>query len=720
MSAARDRLKATYYNSRELTGANPGGMARNGHRTNFVLALKDVGDVAQEIVDYDDANKAAILADNAATVTAVANSNAATVTTVTGLRDATTTARDVTTGARDVTTAARDTAVTASSDAKRTVANNFPDRLDATGSWFTEALAGDPGTVANPTGALISNVAGYGYEYTQANAQGQLFTKGVLAAASGKFYEVEAEVEWTVKGGAETPSLTVGVQGLDAAFANAGGQVQAPLQAVGAVGVVTLKYRFGYTAPTGGAAWPLPGTSIWLRPYVLFNRKSDNSGAVTASTARVRRLTVRDVTAVVAAEISAAAAAASAASVTVATQAEAEQGTGTGLMSSPRVAQAIAAQATPIGGVVKSVASPGAKFLLCDGASYLKATYPTLSALLGDRFATYSITTPTVKSGYTLRALYVEAGLAIMAGTNGNIQTSADAATWTERALSTTNFNEATGAIKLAAKYYVYGISTSTPANRCLVSSANGTTGWADVTAFGTFNNGQGGISSMAYGVVNGTATVVAVGGSSGAAAQLKYSTDEGANWSILVGWTSGAPADQFSPVVLIANGVLAVWCPNPATFKRTTTMVSPVDVTGPVPTPAQVGVGNNLFVCMTSSGDIYTSPDLLTFTLRETPLGYPTFSAYVGYINGAHHFRAVVGSQSRVYATADFVSWYRVSMSQTVATASGLFRAFGTKFLALNQNAGVVTVASFTHNTATDFPLPTLPGELPSYIKAS
>jgi len=252
------------------------------------------------------------------------------------------------------------------------------------------------------------------------------------------------------------------------------------------------------------------------------------------------------------------------------------------------------------------------------------------------------------------------------------------------------------------------------------VSSANGTTGWADVTAFGTFNNGQGGIASMAYGVVNGAATVVAVGGASGAGAQLKYSIDEGANWSILSTWTSGAPADQFSPVVLIANGVLAVWCPNPATFKRTTTMVSPVDVTGPVPTPAQVAVGNNLFVCITAAGEVYTSPDLLTFTLRETPPGYPTLSTYLGYINGAHHFRAVVGSQSRVYATADFVSWYRVSMPQTVSTATGQLRASGAKFLATNSATGTVIVASFTHNTATDFPLPNLPGELPSYIKAS
>ena len=110
-----------------------------------------------------------------------------------------------------------------------------------------------------------------------------------------------------------------------------------------------------------------------------------------------------------------------------------------------------------------------------------------------------------------------------------------------------------------------------------------------------------------------------------------------------------------------------------------------------------------------------------MTFTPRETPLGYPAFSAYLGYFNGAHHFRAVVGSQSRVYATADFVFWYRVSMPQAIANATGLLRAFGTKFLAtVAGSAGVITAASFTHNPATEFPLPAIPGELPSYIKAS
>lgn len=719
MSAARDRLKAGYYNSLELSVANPGGMARNGHRTNFPRVAKDVGDVVQEMVDYDDVNLAAITANNAATVTAVNDSNAAAVTAVAGSATAANNSKNAAATSETNAGNSATTSTNAATDAKRTVANNFPDLLDATGSWFTEAPAGDPGAVANPSGAAISNVVGYGYEYTKANDQGQLYTKGLLSASNGKVYEVEAEVEWTVKSGAETPSLAVGLQGLDAAFASTGAQVRAALQAVWATGIRTYKYRFGYAAPSGGVAWPQPGTSIWLRPYVLFNRKSDNSAAVTASTARVRRLTVRDVTAVVAAEIAAAAAAASAASVSLADQAAAEAGSGVGLMSATRVDQAIAVQATPIGAIVKAPASPGARFLLCDGASYLKATYPALGALLGDKFAAFSIATPTLKSSFTFRGLYVEAALAISIGTNGNIQTSPDAATWTERAVSTTGFNEGAGAVKLAAKYYAYGLGLTT-ATRCLVSSANGTTGWADVTAFGTFNNGQGSISSMAYGVINGSATIVAVGGAQSSGAQIKWSTDEGAAWSILGAWTAGPVADAYSPLALIANGVLGVWCPSPTTFKRSTTMAALADVIGVAAAPVSVGVGNGLFVCVLASGEVYTSTDLLTFTPREPLLGMPAFGKYLGYVNGAHHFLATVSGVARVYATADYRAWYRVVMPQAVANITGPLRTLGTKLLAPTSTVGAVAVASFTHNPATEVPLPEISDNLPSYIKAT
>lgn len=363
MSAQRERLKAGYYNSREYNAVtNPGGMARNGHRNNFPAACKDIGDAIQEMVDYDDTTRTGIQASNNATIAAVQASNDAIVATVTGLRDQTLTYRNQAGGyATDASGFANNasnsatTATNASADAKKTVAAYFPQRLDATGSWLTDAATGDPGTVANPATAP-TNVAGYGYVYEKANAQGQIYTKGVVSASTGLFWEVEVEIEQSVKNAGETPAAQIGLQGLDANYASTGAVVKSALTATTPQGSVTvIKARFASAAQTGVLAWPQPGTSVWLRPFVIFNRKSDDSGPVAASTARVRRIAVRDVTAVVQAETQASIATTAAGTMTYCSQADAEAGVvNVGTMTPLRVAQAIErirpSGASPAGG----------------------------------------------------------------------------------------------------------------------------------------------------------------------------------------------------------------------------------------------------------------------------------------------------------------------------------------------------------------------------------
>ncbi len=49
MSTALERLADGYYNSGLISPANPGGLAGNGHVTNFPAALADVGAVASDI-----------------------------------------------------------------------------------------------------------------------------------------------------------------------------------------------------------------------------------------------------------------------------------------------------------------------------------------------------------------------------------------------------------------------------------------------------------------------------------------------------------------------------------------------------------------------------------------------------------------------------------------------------------------------------------------------
>lgn len=715
MSAATDRLTSGYYNSQPKTVANPGGMEDGGHVQNFPAALVDVGAAAVEMIADNAATKADILADNDDTEAAIVASNTATAAAVAASAETATDARDTTLAARDAAVDASTAAVAASGIAVRVVLANFPDRVDATGSVFTEALTGDPATAASPDGAKIVDAAGYGYVYQSAGAA-TLAHKGVVTAGAEYVIEIAVEIEQTVVGAGETPAARIRLQGLDEDYASTGAGATGPLVET-PIGVTVVTRRFAYTAPPGGTAWPQAGVALWLRPAVDINRKSDDSGAAAGSTARVRRMSIRDVTSVVDAEAAAQEAADNAASIALSTQAQAEAGTDAGSVMSPlRVAQAIAVQALSIGAVFKSAAAPGARFLACDGASYLEASYPALAAILGDRHAAYSISTPTVKATYSFPGLLVEAAFAIATGTNGNIQTSTDGQTWTERALSMANFSVGRGAVKLAAKYMVYGVPASS-ADRCLVSSANGTTGWADVAAFGTFNNGQGGISSMAYGVINGAATVVAVGGASSAAAQIRYSTDEGATWTHGGSWAS-TPSDQTTPKALIANGVLGLWQPSPATFKRASNMASINDVTGMPSSPVSFDLGDGLFVCLTATGEVYTSADLEAFTYREPPPGTPAFTGYLGYFNGQHHFKATVGALVKVFATADFASWRRVSMPQAVGSATGPLRPIGAKFLAPNGGA-TATLASWLHNPATEFPVPLITGDLTSYIKA-
>lgn len=51
MSTALERLAAGYYNSGLISPANPGGLAGNGHVTNFPAAVNDIGAVAADIAN---------------------------------------------------------------------------------------------------------------------------------------------------------------------------------------------------------------------------------------------------------------------------------------------------------------------------------------------------------------------------------------------------------------------------------------------------------------------------------------------------------------------------------------------------------------------------------------------------------------------------------------------------------------------------------------------
>lgn len=169
-----------------------------------------------------------------------------------------------------------------------------PETLDAAATYFTTQGAGDPLTTWFPP--TVATVAGFGPAATYTGA-GSLYTRGVRVAPLGRVWEVEAVVEQVSVGGGETPTARLGIRALKNDFTDTAGTPEiygAASAALTAGQIVTLTYRFSDAAPYGGAAWANPSTAVWLRPVVQVN-----NGGAGSSVARVRRLTVRDVTATV-------------------------------------------------------------------------------------------------------------------------------------------------------------------------------------------------------------------------------------------------------------------------------------------------------------------------------------------------------------------------------------------------------------------------------------
>lgn len=178
----------------------------------------------------------------------------------------------------------------------------WPERIDTEGVYFTTQAAGDPLTTwFAPT---LEALAGFGAAIKN-TGQLKAYTRGVVSGGADRVYEVEAEVEQVSVGGGETPSVRLGMSSMKADYSATDGSPDAysPVLATLTAGqIAVLRYRFGFDAPDGGAAWADGAAAIWMRPVVEANRKADNSGFETNSIARVRRFKVTDVTKLVAAE----------------------------------------------------------------------------------------------------------------------------------------------------------------------------------------------------------------------------------------------------------------------------------------------------------------------------------------------------------------------------------------------------------------------------------
>lgn len=177
-----------------------------------------------------------------------------------------------------------------------------PERIDSLGFHFSTQGSGDPLVTWAPP--PIAPVGGYGYTAAFTGG-GPLYQRRVIPAASTRIYEVEAEVEQVSVGGGESPIARVGIRSLKSDYSDTSVAPEVygtPTSVLAAGNIVVITSRFAAAAPTHGFAWADPATAILMRPLVQVNWKSDLSGACASSVARVRRLTIRDVTPLVADE----------------------------------------------------------------------------------------------------------------------------------------------------------------------------------------------------------------------------------------------------------------------------------------------------------------------------------------------------------------------------------------------------------------------------------
>jgi hypothetical protein len=209
-------------------------------------------------------------------------------------------------------TAASGSSVAASASYNAAIAaaaSLLPERLNTRGDVWTTAQGGSPDNAAPLTAAQFTTDTGYGTVGLGGNVA--FYQRGLIPATPGKIYEIEVEGKQVTVAAGDTPYLRIVYQLLDANFVRTNGTGSSGTAVLAAGQVATKGMRLSdvaVAAVPGGApaitAWPA-GT-VWIRIGIEISRTGANS------TAYARRISIKDVTALVGAERQAAAAVTSA------------------------------------------------------------------------------------------------------------------------------------------------------------------------------------------------------------------------------------------------------------------------------------------------------------------------------------------------------------------------------------------------------------------------
>ncbi len=338
------------------------------------------------------------------------------------------------------------------------------------------------------------------------------------------------------------------------------------------------------------------------------------------------------------------------------------------------------------------------EYLPCDGAVYLKSSYPDLADEIGFLYDAVWTERTSSYGWYSILGAAYGAGTYVTCGAFNTVASSPDGVTWTQRTsgLATGGLN---AAIYAGGRFVVAG-----DGGGCAYS-ANGTS-W---TVGGAISGMA--TSALAY----GAGLYVAVGN----VGQL-YTSPTAATWTSR---TSSFSSSDISSVaygagVFVATGADGqiatspdgiTWTQRTSPFLGTETVVRVLFDGGKFVALAQASG---------SISKIATSPDGITWTLVAS-LSHPGYNG-TGLAFDGQLYVLIAGGYSYIYVSDDGVNWVPAPSPLPATVPQNLVSAGGL-FLALVGAGKLFTSSGLTYDLATQFVTPVIAAEpnLTTYIKA-
>lgn len=258
----------------------------------------------------------------------------------------------------------------------------------------------------------------------------------------------------------------------------------------------------------------------------------------------------------------------------------------------------------------------------------------------------WGVVASTVSMGATLNRLAQGDGIVLAAGTAGEILSSTDGNVWTSRTPGNISGNIAAMAfgdntfLAMTSSF----VGTFYPgyySNHFFGASSDNVADW-------TLRGSVGGTASPFADIAFGAGTFVAVGDNN-----AFYSQDNGATWSPAtisgVSWLSGVAFGNGGFVALDAASDNVAVSANGIAWTTAAMGLTSAE------TLQRIGFGGGLFLVTTSTGDVYTSPDGVSWTKRTRFADLSGLDMSVVRVSyGAGAFLVVTGSPTQIFFSFD------------------------------------------------------------------